>query len=174
MCARQSGCCEQANGKCCYWCVPDNTYKVTFEIWSGGGGGPRHTCCNCCPSATSGEQVETMLPKQLIPILDAHILYVREALGPRVKPLSLSLSHMWCWNGMSHVNGHNLLQTFVLQEAVEAGCVTEMLGVKDTNIAFVLTVTFVEFLVLTSVVWEPWEEKQELQLVDVRTSWLQW
>ena len=25
MCARQSGCCEQANGKCCYWCVPDNT-----------------------------------------------------------------------------------------------------------------------------------------------------
>tara|TARA_B000000557_G_scaffold130014_1_gene105410 strand:+ start:32 stop:301 length:270 start_codon:yes stop_codon:yes gene_type:complete len=25
----------------------------------------------------------------------------------------------------------------------------------------------VEFLVLTSVVWEPWEEKQELQLVDV-------
>ena len=21
-CARQSGCCEQANGKCCYWCVP--------------------------------------------------------------------------------------------------------------------------------------------------------
>ena len=30
-----------------------------------------------------------------------------------------------------------------------------------------LTVTFVEFLVLTSVVWEPWEEKQELQLVDV-------
>lgn len=30
-----------------------------------------------------------------------------------------------------------------------------------------LTVTSVEFLVLTSVVWEPWEEKQELQLVDV-------
>ena len=30
-----------------------------------------------------------------------------------------------------------------------------------------LTVTFVEFLVLTSVVWDPWEEKQELQLVDV-------
>ena len=30
-----------------------------------------------------------------------------------------------------------------------------------------LTVTFVEFLVLTSVAWEPWEEKQELQLVDV-------
>ena len=45
MCARQSGCCEQANGKCCYWCVPDNVYKVTFEIWSGGGGGPGHTCC---------------------------------------------------------------------------------------------------------------------------------
>ena len=20
-CARQSGCCQQANGKCCYWCV---------------------------------------------------------------------------------------------------------------------------------------------------------
>ena len=33
--------------------------------------------------------------------------------------------------GCPHVNGHNLLQTFVLQEAVEAGCVTEMLGVQD-------------------------------------------
>ena len=59
------------------------------------------------------------------------------------------------------------IQTFVLQEAVEAGCVTEMLGVQDIQHPFVLTVTFVEFLVLTSVVWEPWEEKQELQLVDV-------
>ena len=54
MCARNSGCCEQANGKCCYWCVPDNVYKVTFEIWSGGGGGPGHTCCNCCSFAIGG------------------------------------------------------------------------------------------------------------------------
>ena len=54
MCARRSGCCEQANGKCCYWCVPDNVYKVTFEIWSGGGGGPGHTCCNCCSFAIGG------------------------------------------------------------------------------------------------------------------------
>ena len=51
MCARQSGCCEQANGKCCYWCVPDGVSTVTFEIWSGGGGGPGHTCCNNCSFA---------------------------------------------------------------------------------------------------------------------------
>ena len=38
---------------------------------------------------------------------------------------------------------------------------------KTSNTYYVLTVTFVEFLVLTSVVWEPREEKQELQLVDV-------
>ena len=31
MCARNSGCCQQANGRCCYWCAPDNVYKVTFE-----------------------------------------------------------------------------------------------------------------------------------------------
>ena len=54
MCARQSGCCEQANGKCCYWCVPDNVYKVTFEIWGGGGGGPGHTCCNNCSFSIGG------------------------------------------------------------------------------------------------------------------------
>ena len=54
MCARQSGCCEQANGKCCYWCVPANVYKVTFEIWSGGGGGPGHTCCNNCSFSIGG------------------------------------------------------------------------------------------------------------------------
>ena len=38
-CARQSGCCEQANGKCCYWCVPTGVSTVQFEIWSGGGAG---------------------------------------------------------------------------------------------------------------------------------------
>ena len=54
MCARQSGCCEQANGKCCYWCVPDGVSTVTLEIWSGGGGGPGHTCCNCCSFALGG------------------------------------------------------------------------------------------------------------------------
>ena len=53
-CADARDCCEQANGKCCYWCVPDNTYKVTFEIWSGGGGGPGHTCCNCCSFSVGG------------------------------------------------------------------------------------------------------------------------
>ena len=58
------------------------------------------------------------------------------------------------------------IQTFVLQEAVEAGCNGDAWP-KTFNTPFVLTVTFVEFLVLTSVVWEPWEEKQELQLVDV-------
>ncbi len=54
MCARQSGCCQQANGRCCYWCVPNNVYKVTFEIWGGGGGGPGHTCCNNCSFAIGG------------------------------------------------------------------------------------------------------------------------
>jgi hypothetical protein len=53
-CSRQSGCCEQANGKCCYWCVPDGASTVTFEIWSGGGGGPGHTCCNCCSFTIGG------------------------------------------------------------------------------------------------------------------------
>lgn len=53
-CARESGCCEQANGKCCYWTVPANVHKVTFEIWSGGGGGPGHTCCNNCSFAIGG------------------------------------------------------------------------------------------------------------------------
>lgn len=53
-CARQSGCCEQANGKCCYWTVPSGVSTVTFEIWSGGGGGPGHTCCNCCSFAIGG------------------------------------------------------------------------------------------------------------------------
>ena len=53
-CARQSGCCQQANGKCCYWCVPDGASTVTFEIWSGGGGGPGHTCCNCCSFSIGG------------------------------------------------------------------------------------------------------------------------
>ena len=51
---KKSGCCAQANGRCCYWCAPDNVYKVTFEIWGGGGGGPGHTCCNCCSFAIGG------------------------------------------------------------------------------------------------------------------------
>ena len=53
-CARQSGCCEQANGKCCLWTVPANVGKLTFEIWSGGGGGAGHTCCNCCSFSAGG------------------------------------------------------------------------------------------------------------------------
>ena len=31
-CADAGDCCEQANGKCCYWTVPADTSKVTFEI----------------------------------------------------------------------------------------------------------------------------------------------
>ncbi len=53
-CTIAGNCCEQANGKCCYWCVPDNVYQVTFEIWGGGGGGPGHTCCNNCSFAVGG------------------------------------------------------------------------------------------------------------------------
>jgi len=53
-CAMAGGCCEQANGCCCLWTVPANVSKVTFEIWSGGGGGAGHTCCNCCSFAIGG------------------------------------------------------------------------------------------------------------------------
>ena len=54
MCARRSGCCQQANGRCCYWCVPDNVYKVTFEIWGGGGGGPILLVVTTVPFAIGG------------------------------------------------------------------------------------------------------------------------
>ena len=50
----QQGCCEQANGKCCQWTVPTTVSCVTFEIWSGGGGGAGHTCCNCCSFSIGG------------------------------------------------------------------------------------------------------------------------
>ena len=50
----QVGCCEQANGKCCLWTVPTGVSTVTFEIWSGGGGGAGQTCCNCCSFAIGG------------------------------------------------------------------------------------------------------------------------
>lgn len=53
-CANTCACCEQANGCCCLWTVPCGVSTVTFEIWSGGGGGPGHTCCNCCSFATGG------------------------------------------------------------------------------------------------------------------------
>ena len=32
-CSDAGDCCEQANGKCCYWTVPANTSKVVFEIF---------------------------------------------------------------------------------------------------------------------------------------------
>lgn len=53
-CSSNGNCCEQANGKCCLWTVPSNVTKVTFEIWSGGGGGAGHTCCNCCSFSIGG------------------------------------------------------------------------------------------------------------------------
>ena len=53
-CANRGSCCEQANGKCCLWTVPDKVSKVTFEIWSGGGGGAGHTCYNCCSFSIGG------------------------------------------------------------------------------------------------------------------------
>jgi len=53
-CANAGGCVCQACGRCCQWTVPDNTGKVTFEIWSGGGGGPGNTCCTCCTHAIGG------------------------------------------------------------------------------------------------------------------------
>ena len=53
-CANRGSCCEQANGKCCLWTVPEYTSCVTFEIWSGGGGGAGHTCYNCCSFSIGG------------------------------------------------------------------------------------------------------------------------
>ena len=53
-CANAGGCVEQANGKCCLWTVPANTSRVTFEIWSGGGGGAGMICCNYCSFSVGG------------------------------------------------------------------------------------------------------------------------
>jgi hypothetical protein len=53
-CANAGGCTEQANGKCCLWTVPSGVTRVTFEIWSGGGGGAGHTCCNDCSFSIGG------------------------------------------------------------------------------------------------------------------------
>lgn len=53
-CANNGDCCCQACGQCCQWTVPANTSKVTFEIWSGGGGGTGNTCCGCCTHSIGG------------------------------------------------------------------------------------------------------------------------
>lgn len=53
-CANAGGCTQQAAGKCCLWCVPDGVTYVTFEIWSGGGGGAGMICCNYCSFAIGG------------------------------------------------------------------------------------------------------------------------
>jgi hypothetical protein len=53
-CSNAGGCVEQANGKCCLWTVPAAVTSVTFEIWSGGGGGAGMICCNCCGFSIGG------------------------------------------------------------------------------------------------------------------------
>jgi len=53
-CSNNGGCCCQACGRCCQWTVPSNVSTVQFEIWSGGGGGPGNTCCDCFYRATGG------------------------------------------------------------------------------------------------------------------------
>jgi len=53
-CANAGGCVCQACGRCCLWTVPANVTRATFEIWSGGGGGAGHTCCNCCSFSIGG------------------------------------------------------------------------------------------------------------------------
>ena len=53
-CSNNGGCVCQACGRCCQWTVPNKVYKVQFEIWSGGGGGPGMTCCNCCGYSFGG------------------------------------------------------------------------------------------------------------------------
>jgi len=53
-CSNAGSCTAQANGRCCLWTVPSGVTRVTFEIWSGGGGGAGHTCCNCCSFSVGG------------------------------------------------------------------------------------------------------------------------
>ena len=53
-CANAGGCVCQACGRCCLFTVPANVTRATFEIWSGGGGGAGHTCCNCCSFSIGG------------------------------------------------------------------------------------------------------------------------
>lgn len=53
-CASAGGCCCQYCGRCCLFTVPSKVCKVTFEIWSGGGGGAGHTCSNCCSFSIGG------------------------------------------------------------------------------------------------------------------------
>jgi hypothetical protein len=53
-CADAGDCCEQANGKCCYWSVPAGASKAVFEIWSGGGAGGGGTCCTNCMHTAGG------------------------------------------------------------------------------------------------------------------------
>ena len=44
-----------STGLCCAWTVPDNVYKVTFEIWGGGGGGGTPgSSCTCSDSGGPG------------------------------------------------------------------------------------------------------------------------
>lgn len=42
---------EQAFGRCCQWTVPACVRRVTFELWSGGGGGAG-VFCNQCSNQT--------------------------------------------------------------------------------------------------------------------------
>ena len=53
-CASAGGCTYQADGYCCLWCVPAGVTSVTFEIWSGGGGGAGMICCNYCSFSIGG------------------------------------------------------------------------------------------------------------------------
>jgi len=53
-CSNAGGCIDQAYGYCCLWTVPACVTRVVFEMWSGGGGGAGHTCCNCCSFSLGG------------------------------------------------------------------------------------------------------------------------
>ena len=53
-CSGDGGCTYQADGYCCLWTVPAKVTRVTFEIWSGGGGGAGMICCNYCSFSIGG------------------------------------------------------------------------------------------------------------------------
>ena len=101
VCKNISGCCEQANGRCCYWCAPDNVYKVTFEIWGGGGGGPGHTCCNCCSFAIGGAGGNYATTNGRYSTQDVNIVYEQAGAWPCGKSHTCSAG-MGC---RSYVNG---------------------------------------------------------------------
>lgn len=48
-----TGCCKQAEGKCCLWTVPSRVSRVTFELWGGGGAGAGFPAGALCTNSST-------------------------------------------------------------------------------------------------------------------------